>query len=165
MARTVQQRIAPEIGNAHEKLHAVAEAAVVVNSVLEDIGNFPFLSAVGLEVGDLSQINSTLSQVESSAWELGRLFAENERGSDSVTPMSRIEQGLTTLQATLATYELKVAEVRQRTLELQSRTMTWITPATIIISLACFWIAVSQVSVLCHARALWNSALHTGVRS
>jgi hypothetical protein len=29
LARTVQRSVAPELGNAHEKLHAVAEAAVV----------------------------------------------------------------------------------------------------------------------------------------
>src|SRR5262245_8812141 len=48
MARTVQQRIAPDLHNAHEKLHTVAQAAVVVNAMLEDVGNFPFLSVLGV---------------------------------------------------------------------------------------------------------------------
>src|SRR5262249_41477940 len=42
MVRKVQQKLAPELGNANEKLHTVAEAAVVVNSILEDLGSFPF---------------------------------------------------------------------------------------------------------------------------
>ena len=45
LARTVQQTITPELGDAHKTLQTVAEAAVVVNSVLEDVGNLPFLSA------------------------------------------------------------------------------------------------------------------------
>ncbi len=39
VVRTVQQSIGPEFDNAHEQLHTVAEAAVVVNSVLEDAGS------------------------------------------------------------------------------------------------------------------------------
>jgi len=50
LARTVQQRVMPEVDNAHETLHSVAEAAVVINSVLEDVGSFPFVSASGLDL-------------------------------------------------------------------------------------------------------------------
>src|SRR5271168_4693148 len=53
LARTVQQTLAPEFSNAHETFHTVAEASLVVNTVLEDLGNFPLLSVAGLEVGDL----------------------------------------------------------------------------------------------------------------
>jgi hypothetical protein len=49
--------------------------------------------------------------------------------------------------------------VRQKTEELNSRTLPWITPATVLVSLVCFWIALSQVSLLCHARS-WER--HSG---
>src|SRR5262249_37491920 len=74
LARTVQQRVAPEIGDAHEQLHVVAEAAVVVNSVLEDLGNFPILSVTGLDLDRLAEINGRLVDVGPAAWELSRLF-------------------------------------------------------------------------------------------
>jgi hypothetical protein len=154
LARTVQQRVAPELDNAHEKLHTVAEAALVVNSVLEDVGNFPFLSVAGLDVGDLSALNSTLSRVESSAWELTRLLGEPQAGSDSDTAsaqVSRIEETLKRVKGLIADYEPKVTEVRRQTEQLKSWTLHWITPAAVIVSLACFWIALSQVSLLCHA--------------
>lgn len=151
MARTVQQRIAPEISNAHEKLHTVAEAAVVVNAVLADMENFPFLSALGFEVGDMTELNNTLTQVESSAWELGRLFVENESDAEATAQMSRIEVSLTKLQELLASYESKVKLVRQRTDEVQAKTESWATPVAIFISLAGFWVAVSQLCVLSRA--------------
>lgn len=153
MARTVQQRIAPEISNAHEKLHTVAEAAVVVNAVLADMENFPFLSALGFEVGDMTELNNTLTQVESSAWELGRLFVENESDAEASVQMSRIEQSLAKLQDLLASYESKVKLVRQRTDEVQARTESWSTPVSIFISLAGFWVALSQLCVLSRAWA------------
>ena len=161
LARTVQQRVAPEIGNAHEKLHTVAEAAVVVNSVLEDVGSFPFLSATGLDVDRLTELNNNLSRVESSAWEMLRLLGEpgSETASGAATRLSQVERALQRMQGLIAEYEPQLAQVRQRTEGLKSRTLPWITPAAVLVSLACFWIALSQVSLLSHA---WCWCKHSG---
>ena len=157
LARTVQQRVAPEIGNAHEKLHTVAEAAVVVNSVLEDVGNFPFLSVTGLDIDRLTEINDRLADVGPAAWELSRLLGEPALGSDAAdAQFSRIERALKTMRGLIVEYESRLTEVRQRTEELKSRTLPWITPASILISVACFWIALSQVSLLSHAWSWWK---------
>jgi hypothetical protein len=158
MARTVQQQIAPDLGNAHEKFHTIAAAAVVVNSVLEDVESVPSLETSGLDVDRLAEINRRLSQVESSAWELTRLLGDPEADADAEAALSRIEQVLQTLQGLIADYALRVKEFRHRTEELKARTFAWITYATIAISLVSFWIALSQVSLLCHAWSwLWRS--------
>jgi hypothetical protein len=34
---------------------------------------------------------------------------------------------------------------------MKSRTLPWITPAAVVISVVSFWFALSQVSLLCHA--------------
>jgi hypothetical protein len=166
MARTVQQQITPELGDAHEKFHAVAEAAVVANAVLEDLGNFPLLSNSGVDVDRLAEINHRLSQVESSAWELTRLLGESEVASDAAdAELSRIEQVLQTLQGLIADCAARVAEVKRQTEELKSKFFAWITPVTIIISLVFFWIAFSQVSVFCHAWSWMRHCDKTWIRS
>jgi hypothetical protein len=159
LAPMVLPRIAPDFGEAHQTLHKVAEAAIVVNSVLEDVGTVPFLSVTGLDVGDLTRVNSLLSQVESSAWGLSRLLGEpaSDPDSDAVSPqLSRIEQALKTMQGLLAEYEPQLTQVRQRTEQLRSRILSSITPATVLVSLVCFWIALSQVSLLSHAWSWWK---------
>jgi hypothetical protein len=154
VARTVQRSIAPELSNAHEKLHTVAEAAVVVNSVLEDVGSFPFLSVSGLEVESLNEMNSGLAKVSPMAWQLSRLLGEPAGGSEgdgTGARLSRIDQTLKTAQRLIAGYKTQVTQVRQRAEALKSQTLSWITPAAVLVSLICFWIALSQVSLLCHA--------------
>jgi hypothetical protein len=159
LARTVQQRIAPELENANEELHTVAEAAVVVNSVLEDVGNFPFLSVAGLDLGRLQEFNSRLADLGPAAWELSRLLGEPGQEADAAgTQLSRIEQTLNTMQGFIAEYIGRVAEERQRLEELKSRTLPWITPAAVLFSLVCFWIALSQVSLMAHACSWWKYA-------
>jgi DNA repair ATPase RecN len=156
LARTVQQKIAPEFSNAHETLLDVAEAAVVVNSVLEDAGNFPFFSVSGLEHGDLTALNSKLSQVESSAWELSRLFTEPVPDAEAASAgLSRMERTLETMRGLIVEYEPQLTQVRQRTEQLKSHTLPWITPVAVLVSLICFWIALSQVSLMFHARSWW----------
>ncbi len=159
LARTVQQRIAPEFDDAHENLHTVAEAAVVVNSVLEDLGNFPFLSVTGLDIEGLTEINNRLADVGPRAWELSRLLGESGSQADSDaanTQLSRIERALQSMGGLIAEYEPKLTKVRQRTEALKSRTLPWITPAAVLVSLTCLWIALSQVSLIAHAVSWWR---------
>jgi hypothetical protein len=92
LARQVQQRVSPQLGDAQLKVQGFAEAAVVVNSVLEDLGNLPTLSIPGLDRGRLNDINSRLSEATSSAWELSRLLGDSEADADAErAQFSRIE--------------------------------------------------------------------------
>ena len=159
LARTVQQSIAPQFGDAQAALEKVAEAAVVVNSILEDMGDLPLPSSSGLDLDRLAEVNGRLADVGPAAWELSRLLAapESEQDSDAEdAQLSRIEQALRAAREWLAGYKAQVEQVRQRTAELRSRTLSWITSAALGASLACSWIALSQVSVLAHARSWWR---------
>lgn len=162
LARTVQQRVAPELGNAQATLHAVAEAAVVVNSVLEDVGSFPLFSTSGLDLDRLTDLNSRLADVGPAAWELSRLLGESGPESDAAdAQLSRIERTLETLRGVVGEYQTQVTQARQRAEELKARTLTGITVAAVVISLVCFWIAVSQISLLSHARSWWRRSACT----
>ncbi len=157
LARTVQQQIAPDVGMAHEKLHTVAEAAVVVNSVLEDVGSIPSLAVPGLDIGRLTEINGRLAEVGPAAWELSRLLGEpGADAGDAGAQLSRVDQTLKAMRGLVAEYEPQLAQVRRRTEALQARTLPWITPLTALVSFACFWVALSQVSLLAHARSWWK---------
>jgi hypothetical protein len=161
LARTVQQRIAPEVGDANEKLHTVAEAAVVVNAVLEDVGNVPFLSAAGLDLDRLAEMNRQLADVGPAAWELSRLLGEPGQDSDAGAQLSRVDHALKGMGRLIDEYEPQVAQVRQQKEALKAKFFRWVTPASVLVSLACVWIALSQISVLCHAWSWWE---HSGSR-
>jgi hypothetical protein len=158
LVRTVQRGIAPELGNAQDKLHTIAEAAVVVNSVLEDLGNLPFLSVAGLDLDGLTRMNDQLANAGPAAWELSRLLGEPVPDSDVAAQESRIERSLQSMRGLAAEFEPRLTDVRRRTEELKSKTLPWITPAAALISGVCFWIALSQVSLTSHACSWWKSS-------
>jgi hypothetical protein len=160
MVRTAQQAIAPEFNDElHNKLHTVAEAAVVVNAVLEDVGSFPFFSATGLDVDQLTQISNSLTQVESSAWRLSRLLGEPDPDSAAAgDQLSRMQRGLETVRRLVTEYEPQLTAVRKRTEELKAKLFFWITPAAVLVSVVCFWTALSQLSLMAHACSWWRRA-------
>ena len=151
LARTVQQKVARELGDANEKLHTVAEAAVVVNSVLEDVGNLPLLATSGLDMDRLKEMNGNLARVGPAAWELSRLLGESKPDADAGQQMSGVERILTTVRGWVSDFEPRLTEVRQRTESLKTSVLFWITPAAAVISGVFFWIALSQISCMCHA--------------
>jgi hypothetical protein len=116
------------------------------------------LSVAGINLDGMTQMNDDLNRVESSAWELLRLLGEpgSAADSDTATRMSQVDQTVKTVQGHVGEYKLQVSEVRQRTALLKSWTLPWITPAAIIIAVICFWIALSQISMLVHAVRLWK---------
>jgi hypothetical protein len=159
LARTLRKAVVPELGDAHKKVQTIAETAVVVNSVLEDVGNLPFLSTSGLDVDRLAEMNKQLASVGPAAWDLSQLLDESEPDSDAASnQLSRVEQTVNSLKASLAEYASRVTEVRQRTEELKSRTFRWMTPAAMLISVVCFQVALAQLSLLCHAWSWWKHA-------
>jgi hypothetical protein len=161
LARTVQRAIVPELGNASEKLHTVAEAAVVVNSILEDVGNLPFLDVAGLDVGRLTELNSRLAEVGPAAWELSRLLGDSDPESEEKAAgaqLSKVEQTLQTLRALIADYEPRLKQVRDQTAQLKSWTLPWILPGSVLVSCVCLWIALSQISVMAHAVSWWKAS-------
>jgi hypothetical protein len=158
LAQTVRQAVAPELGNAHEKLHTVAEAAVVVNSVLEDVGNFPFLAESGLDLGPLTEMNSQLVNVGPAAWELSRLLGDPAPDADADAQLSRVEQALKTMRGLIAEYEPRLTQFREKTELLKSKTLGWITPAAVVASSVCFWIALLHLLLLSNAWSWWRRA-------
>lgn len=151
LVRTVQQNLGPEFANAQKKLQAVAEASVVVNSVLDDLGNIPLLAAKGIDTEQIAEMNHRLADLGPAAWELSRLLGDNDTEAEAEAQFSRIEQTLRTMQTTLGQYEQRVTEVRQRTGQVKSLALSWLTPVAILVSLIGLWLALSQVSMMAHA--------------
>jgi hypothetical protein len=137
----------------------VAEAAFVVNSVLDDVGSFPLLAESGINIDGLTSMNERLGHVAPAVWDLSRLLG----GSGSVpdadaagAQLSQIEQTVGRMQEVIADYHGQVKQVRERVDGLKARIFKWITPAALLISFACFWFALSQISLMAHAISWWK---------
>jgi hypothetical protein len=102
-------------------------------------------------------MSGQLADVGPAAWELSRLLGEPGSAADASAQLSRVEQTLTSMRRVVEEYEPQVREARRRAEGLKARTLPWVTPAAAGVSLAALWVALSQVSVLAHARSWWRA--------
>jgi hypothetical protein len=152
LAMAVKRGLSKDIEDSQAKLNTVAEASVVVNSVLEDLGNLPLFSTFGLDQGRLTEVKRGLTGVSAGAWGLSQALDEPDGDANAAgEQLSRLDQPLETIRRLLDKYQPKVQQVRSRTKELEERTQSWVTPAAVLISALCLWIALSQFSLLQHA--------------
>jgi hypothetical protein len=159
LARTVQKKVGPELDDTRQKLQAVAEAAVVVNSVLDELGSVAGLSVSGFDTERLAEINARLDKMAPAVWELSRRLGDGEPDAEADAQLSGVEQGLQTLRERVGDYQSQVGQVRQRATEIKDRMLSWITPAAILLSLICFWIALSQICILSRAWSWFRSSV------
>src|SRR5262249_46138019 len=94
-----------------------------------------------------------------SAWKLGRLLGEPGVTDDEEgTNLSQVEQAIQSVRQLLADFEPRLAEVRARTEAVENKANWWLANGPIIISVACAWIALSQISLLVAAWSGWRRA-------
>jgi hypothetical protein len=153
VARSAALQVAPGLADAHDDLHTVAEAAFVVNSVLDDLGSLPFLAESGFDTDRLTEINTRIGAVGPAAWKMSEFLGGGPSDTDEPSVIERV---LTRAQAVIADYQNQAKEVRQRTTALKTKTLAWIMPGAAIFSFVCFWIALSQVSILVHTWSWWK---------
>jgi hypothetical protein len=154
LALAVKRGLAQQVEDSRRKLSTVAEASVVVNSVLQDVGNLPFLSASGLDHERLTELNRSLAKVGPAAWELSEALGDPDSDANAAgEQFSHIDKTMQTIRGSLDEYQPKVQQVRERTKRLKDGTQSWMTTAAVLISGLCFWIALSQACLL---RRVWS---------
>ena len=137
----------------------VAEATVVIDSVLQDVGKMPSVAGDEIQANRLNEVTDRLGDAASSAWELSRLLGESgaKADADAGDHLSKVERALQAAQRLIAEYEPRVEQIRHRTGELEAKVGWWIEYGPIVVSLVSAWIALSQVAVLAWGWSWWRS--------
>jgi hypothetical protein len=168
IAMRIDDGLAPQVQDTRQRLLAVTEAAVAINSVLGDLNELPSGSISGPDADRLKQISGLLMQLAASAQELnGMLTNPKPEGVSADAVGSRvvnIDQLLQTIRARVADYLLQVTDFKQQVDTLRSRILRAIDLGTPIASLVFLWIAVSQISLLVHAWS-WLKTRHLGAQA
>ena len=118
--------------------------------MLDDVGNFPFLSESGLDVQRLTDLNNSLADVGPTAWELSRLLGDPNTEADTVhAQFTSVDRILQRIHGSLDEWEPEVERVLQRTKQLKEEAVAWIMPLSILTSAICFWIACPRSASFC----------------
>jgi hypothetical protein len=153
----INNEFASQVSDARATLTSVSQAAIVFNSLVQDFDQAPLGSIPKVDVERLQASTERLSEVGKSAQELSGLLS---RPSNQEAPMTAadlasratpIENTLTEVQAVAADVEAHVTDVKTRVGWIRSGAPNWITWVALAVTGVLFWVAISQVSLMCHS--------------
>jgi hypothetical protein len=146
-----------QISSIRANLSGVSQAAVVLDTLVQDFDKAPLTPIPKVDVERLQTSSEQLAEVGKSAQELAQLLSNP---SDTGTPLkpadvasrtTPIEKALKDVQAVAADFEVKVADSKTRVAWVQSSAPNWINWGTLAVTGVLLWIAISQVSLMCHS--------------
>lgn len=162
IAMSINNGLLPQVRDARGRLQAAAEVAVALQGLLGGIDQLPLVSVTRPDAERLRQAGDDLTRVAGSAETLRGMLTDAGPGEGPApaavgSRVDNIQRLLQEVRARIEEYERKVAGAQQEVGVVRSRALAWIGPGTLIVSLVLFWIALSQISMLAHARSwLWR---------
>jgi hypothetical protein len=150
----------PKVGDVRQTLSSVQELAVVANTVLDNLNEVPLVSVSRLDADRLEQASSQLTALASNSQQLSALLSDTNEGTNKAQEVSdkasAIAQVLTDLQSLMNEYMPLVEKVQADVSEARARLVGWIEWGSIIITAVLAWLALSQLSMLCHGWGLFK---------
>ena len=160
-ARKVRQEVHGQVEVAREQLQTVTEAAIVVNSILGDVNELPFVAVSSLDESQVKELGGRLGQVATLSQQLSEMLDKGRTPDDKSLTLavpehsSAVARTLNEARGAIGTFEEKVAEISSRVAFLKARFVSAVQLGAIVLTLVLLWIALSQASLFLHA---WTSA-------
>ena len=141
-----------------DNLTAVAQAAVVANTVLENVGNLPLEPGTDLNAEGVRDLSARLTEAASLARQLDAMLDDGAATPEAVRDRtSRIDAALTAVHAVTSEFEARVGRFSEREQEWKVRVFMWLNVGAVVATVLFLWFVLSQVSLLLHGWSwLWK---------
>ena len=146
--------LVPLIDSAREIMTSSREAVVAVNSSIEAINAFPFVSIPIPELERIEKLSQDLEDLGTQVQDLRTTFdlrrSEIIQGTVLIitTPTSQIIDTLDEIQTSVSSYSQQVGTLQERLSNFNSAVGRWLTWVAVLVSLILLWSALSQVGLL-----------------
>src|SRR5262249_28169915 len=116
IVRQAATDLSPKVGNVRQALGSVTEAAVVIDSVLDNLNEIPLVSVSHLDTERLQATSGQLAALADRTQELSAMLPETNDASASAVKdrASQIDGILIELQTVAAEYEPRVVQIQDR---------------------------------------------------
>lgn len=155
LLRTLMPRLTPQIQDARQRLDLAADAAVVARSLLEGFEGMPLLQSTALDTDKLRDTAAQVHKLGDSAEKLRAVLGDSPDDRYAEAETARFEEQVTTALAKIGELADHVAPIRQAVLEVSGRLSRWLTLLATLATALLAWVAVGQISLVLHGKALW----------
>jgi len=154
LRKLVRQQVGPNISNLGVQLATFSDAAAAVSSLLQSFQELPLGKTSFTKFDKMDDWRVQTAQLADTLERLEAVVGDGNKessGQEIAAASSAVDLALQRCQQKVADWHLGLEAAREGLQFVKTETFGWITPAAIVATLLCAWVAVGQLSLFAHA--------------
>ncbi len=147
--RLAWQEVGPRLNELSGRLATSADAAVVVHSLLQSLQELPLSQTGQINPERLERLTDRSAQLSTSVQKLQVLVGDGDR--EVAEGAREVDHVLQNCQTVVDEWQSDLDTAHAELPHFEAKIINWMTAMAIVVTAACVWVAVSQVSVFAHA--------------
>ncbi len=154
LRKLVRQQVGPNISNLSVQLVTFSDAAAAVSSLLQSFQELPLGKTSFTKFDKMDDWRVQTAQLADTLERLEAVVGDGNKessGPEIAAASSAVDLALQRCQQKVADWQSELEAAREGLQFVQAEIFGWVTPAAIVVTLLCAWVAVGQISVFAHA--------------
>jgi hypothetical protein len=154
LRRLVWQQAGPKLNELGGRLAISSDAAVVVSSLLQSLQELPLSQTSQIDPERLERLTHASSQLSASLQKLQAIAGEEDGAiadKQAAAAASEMDLVLRNCQTIVAEWQSDLDTARKELPQVEAEVLRWMTLIAIVVTGACAWVALSQISLCAHA--------------
>jgi hypothetical protein len=146
------QTVGPRIGELGGRLDTVADAAIVVASLLQSLQELPLADGSGINPEDLNRASSQATELSAAILNLQAAVNNDNPAADReiADATSQIDSMLQQGEATVAGWQTDLNHAQSELASFKARLLAWLLLGAIAVTVVAAWSALGQLSLFAH---------------
>jgi hypothetical protein len=150
----IQQHVGPNLSDLRGRLATLSDAAVAVSTLLQSFQELPASRTGRIKPDELARWGDEAQQLSGTLRRLEASVGNGEKATNSgevAAATSEVDLILQKCQARTDLWQSDLDGAREDLRHLKAEILGWLTPAAIVGTILCLWVAAGQVSLFAHA--------------
>jgi hypothetical protein len=157
----IQQQVGPNLNNLSGRLATLSDAAVAVATLLQNFQELATSRTGRIKPEQFERWGDEAQQLSGTLRRLEAVVSNGEKATTSRevgATTSAVDLILQQCQARLDVWQSELEAAREEVQDVKAEILGWLTPAAIVATLLCLWVAAGQISLFVHALRWYRGA-------
>jgi hypothetical protein len=150
----IQQQVGPNLNELSGRLATLSDAAVAVSSLLQSFQELPASRIGRIKLDQMERWGDQAQQLSGTLRRLETVVGNGEKATTTkevATATSEVDLILQNCQARVEVWQSDLEAAREESQHVKAEILGWLTPAAVVGTLLCLWVAAGQISLFAHA--------------
>jgi len=150
----IQQQVGPNLNDLSGRLATLSDAAVAVSTLLQSLQELPANRTRRIKPDQLERWGDEAQQLSEKLRRLEAAVGNGEKATTSTEvagATSEVDLILQKCQTRMDAWQSDLEAARDDLRQAKAEILGWLTPAAIVGTLMCLWMAAGQISLFAHA--------------